>query len=249
MRSLAELLFDWGYFRQAQGAVKTSFLSWYYEATQSERIQNGLEASNPELIELAIKSANQAEKFDQENRVSEIVRIMEDYEQRADDLINYVAFLAILVVGSAAATDLLRFVDLFSSVAIQLVAGIFSVSSLLVYTSYRVIVHQIKSNSELIKKFNKELTERPGDVRKKDQDWNWLAAQVFWNRSLLSPSTHVCILLLSIIRLISPRTFGYISGDLRDEIQDFVSMNSRQIIRHQTKKVTDAIRPHWTVRE
>jgi uncharacterized membrane protein YkgB len=245
MRSLAELIFELGYLPKIQDPVKDSFLTWYYEASKSDKVVRGLEADNPELSGLAIQAYQEAQNFDRTNEVVQLTETIGDLEKTIKIYAMYLAVGALVFSGGLTAAGIFHLTNSLFSTLAKITGSLVGLSTAGLIAIYRVLIHQIRTNSELVKKFNQELAEKPGDVRSNDQDWHYLAAQVFWNRSLLSTRTHNCLILLSVIRTISPSLFGYVSADLQEDIQSFAEMSSTEILRHQARKAADEIIPDW----
>lgn len=247
MKSLAEFLFQHGYFPLLHESVKQDFISWYYEASKSEIVTEGLDAENSRMSELAQEARIEAEKFNQSHRIPQLVNMMEEMEARIQTVFYYVAAGAALLGGGLTAVGVLNVLDSLYSIIFGIVGGILFVGGSTAFILYELFKHQIKANSDLVTLFNKELSEKPGDIRSNDQDWHFITAQLFWNRSLLSPSTHVCLILLSLIRVLSKGMYGRISADLREQIKEFVGMNSREVIIEQLERVLEESRlPFWT---
>jgi len=245
VRSLAELVFDYGFHQTTHNAVKESFLAWYYEASKSELVSDGLDADNSDLHQSAQEAQRDAENFQENHAVPKLVQFLEELEAKITTGFYYGALIAILFGGGLTAAGVLELQTLVWRVLFSSIGVLLGVSGVVVLVSYRVVSHQIKSNSELVAKFNQELVMKPGDVRSMDQDWHRLAAYVFWNRSLLSPSTHIGLIVLAVIRRLSPRLYGRIEANLREDIRRFVGMSGREIIRDQTEKVISEVLPNW----
>jgi hypothetical protein len=239
MRSFSEFLFDIGFFPLVHESVKTDFISWYYNASKSEVIRNGLDVDNSQLIELGINAHTEAERFDDVNPVVELIELFEEWKAQIEIYFYYTALFAMIFGGGITAVGILQLKDSIFSFTVEIIGGFFLMSSVSVLVFYKVITHQLKENTKLVARFNEELSAKPGEIRESEQDWNMLAAKFFWNKSLLSPRTHAALILLSIIKVVSSRIYGFISADIRNDIQDFVGMSSGEIIRTQLDKLTD----------
>jgi hypothetical protein len=246
MRDLSDWLFEIGFFPILHEAVKIDFLSWYYVASQSDEFVKEVDFDNSELTELALEAQNEAENFDQNNPFVELIEAFEDLKSKIDTYIIYVAAISILVGSGASGVAVFQLKDFIYSWFVGTVGGIFLVGGVGIYISYNIIAHQMKTNSELIMKFNKELVEKPGDMRRSDQDWNQIAAQFFWNKSLLSPTTHICLVVLSLIRVLSVRLYGRISADLQQEVKGFVGMSTVEIVKHQLQRLRTGDVPSYS---
>lgn len=237
MQTLSDWLFEIGFFPIIHEAVKQDFLSWFYKASQSELLSREVDLNNSQLTELALEAQIEAENFDQSNSVLELIKIFEDFKGSIDTFIYYFAGGMMIVGSGLSATDIFQIRDLIYTSILGTIGEIIFVSGAGIVIVYKIAIHQMKTNSELLSKFNEALVEKPGEVRRNDQDWNRLAAQVFWNKSLLSPTTHICLIILSVIRTISPRFYGYISADIQQNAKKFVGMDSVEIIKHQINRL------------
>ena len=233
----SDWLFKNGFFPLLHVPVRDDLISWYYEAAQADLIQKELNIDNSQLTRLAIDSGRAAENFDENNPLSELISIFDEWESRFETWIYYVAFTAMFVGGGVPAAGVLEFTSSVSSMIFQLVGSLFFVSGAGVITIYKVFKYMLKSSSDFITRMNNGLTAKPGHIRENDRYGDRIVAQFFWNKSLLSPSTHICLLILAVIRLLSTRIYGYISADIQEDIQEFVGMSSREIIKHQLEKV------------
>ncbi|RZV11585.1 hypothetical protein BDK88_0464 [Natrinema hispanicum] len=245
MKSFSEILFDFGYFPIIHDAVKQDFLSWYYKGSKSSVVVEGLKMENSQLSDLAQDAQIEAENFDQNNQLSNLASIFEGWESRIKILFYYIAAGAILFGGGFSAIGVLQMKNMIFFATAEIVGSLLFIGGTTLVIAYKIVLHQIKTNSDLIRRFNQELSEKPGDIRDNDQDWHRIAAQFFWNKSLLSPSTHICLILLSVIRLLSTRLYGLIVADLREEVQEFVGMNSREILKQQAHRVIKGDIPAW----
>ncbi|QFU83376.1 hypothetical protein [Natronorubrum aibiense] len=245
MKSFSEMLFDFGYFPLIHDSVKQDFLSWYYEGSKSSVVVKGLQMENSQLSDLAQDAQIEAENFDQNNQLSNLASIFEGWESRIKILFYYIAAGTILFGGGFSAIGVLQMKNTMFFAIAEIVGSLFFIGGTTFIIAYKIVVHQIKTNSDLIRRFNQELSEKPGDIRDNDQDWHRIAAQFFWNKSLLSPSTHICLIFLSVIRLLSTRLYGLIVADLREEVQEFVGMNSREILKQQAHRAMKGDIPAW----
>lgn len=236
MGSLAKWLFKIGYFPIQYKPVKHDFLRWYYKAAQHHRIKDGLDANNPELISLTLEAANQAENFDEESPVISLLDYIDDVVETAETWFHYISLGLVLIGACTIAASWYTLQDLLFQLAAMIGVVVFG-CGIVGVSLYHVLKHQLRTNAELVTLFNKELTERPGHIRRNDRDWELLAAQYVWNRSLCKPRTISVLLLLSVIRIISARMYGLISADLQDNIQDFIGMEAREILKYQLSRL------------
>jgi len=236
MGSLAKWLFKIGYFPIRHQSVKHDFLSWYHQAAKHHHIKEGLEANNSELISLTIEAAIKAENFSENSSVITLLDYIDDVVAKAETWFHYVTIGSILVGGCTIVASWYMFQNLL----FQIVASIGSVffgCGIVGGSLYHVLKHQLRTNAELVTLFNKELTERPGQIRRNDRDWEQLVAQYIWNRSLCKSRTISVLFLLSAIRIVSARMYGSISADIQDSIHDFTGMEARKILKYQLSRL------------
>ncbi|AGB16644.1 hypothetical protein Halru_2050 [Halovivax ruber XH-70] len=239
MRSLSEFVFDIGYFPIIHESVKQDFLSWYYKGTQTDYVKENYDIEISKLTELAQNAGTDAKKFNQTNKLSELISIFEDWVSKAKIITYYIAAACGGLGGGLTVVGVLEIHSSIVSTAFKVVGiglGISGVGAMLLLN---ILIHQIKTNADLVTKFNQELVEMPGDIRNNDRDWNLIVSKFLWNRSLLSPSTHICLVILSIIRTINAGLYGRISAELKEEVQECAGMNSGEFIRRQVRRTVD----------
>ena len=240
MASLANWLFKIGYYPIHHNSVKHDFLRWYHKAAQHHQIRDGLDYDNAKLVSLTLEAASHAENFSEESPVISMFEYIDDVAKKAETWFHYLAVGSGIIAGCSIAISWHSFQGLlfyiFATIgSVVLGCGVMAISL------YHVIKHQLRTNAELISLFNEALTERPGHVRRYDREWEMLVAQYLWNRSLSKPRTINVLILLSVIRVVSARLYGQISADLQDNIQDFIGMNGKEIIKHQLDRLASEI--------
>lgn len=246
MGRYGDWLFKIGYYPIYHQSVKRNFINWYYEAATDHRIIEGLEADNSKLRRLCLEAATEAENFDEEFALIELLDIIEGYIGRLEAWLHYLA-LAFIIAGLGAYASGLYFLKnmVFQLPAIVM-GSLFFVPPLGVVAFYHVLKHQMRSNAQFISRFNQQLTERPGDVRRHDREWSKLAAQYFWNKSLLRPNTINVLIILSVIQALSPRLFGYISGDLHANIREYIGKDAKEILKLQFNRFQEGDIPQYS---
>lgn len=236
MGRLAEFLFQVGYYPIQYQSVKSGFLQWYYEAAQDELVIEGLQADNSQLSELALEAAREAENYDSRNPALDILELADERFRQIKLTLSYLTILLVaLGFGTLALSVYTIDAKILSNIGI-LVSAVVGVPPVTFAALYKVFSHQIRENSELLAKFNRELVERPGSIRRNDRNWRGLAAQYLWNRSLGRPQTIHVLLLLAIIKVIRPKLYGVISGELQDQIREFIGKDANEIIRHEIER-------------
>lgn len=237
MSSLAKWMFKIGYLPIKYESVKRELLNIYYQATRDPYVVEGLDVPESKLITLAINAGNKSENFDEEHPLFELLDLFEEKARQAELVFHYIAIAVFCILGSTAAAAIYHFeLQITRSVAL-LFGGLLFGTTWVPVSLYHILKHQLRVNGEVIRLFNEELTEKPGDIRRHDRSWNDLAAQYFWNHSLSRPSTIIMLILLSVIRMISTNLYGHIAGDLQHNIQDFLDKNAAEILKHQAKRI------------
>jgi hypothetical protein len=240
MGDLSKWLFRIGYYPFHYEAIKHDFVRWYRKAAQHHSIQTGLEVTNSDLRSLTLEAAEKAENFDEESPAISFLDYIEDVVEKAETWFHYIALGLCLIGGSGVVASWYALhgwvLHIGRAIGIVVFGCGFTAVSL-----YHVLKHQLRTNAELVALFNRELVERPGEIRRNDRDREKLIAQYLWNRSLSRPRTISVLLLLAMIRVISSRLYGRISNDIQDNVQDFVGMEAREILAHQFNRLPEAL--------
>lgn len=207
---------------------------------------SGLAVDNSRLSDLAQNARVEAENFDENNQLSQLVSLFEEWKSRIEMQFYYIAGILMALGAGTSAVGVLQVKDSLFSAVVEILSGALLIGGVTLVITYKILQHQVKTNSDLVTRFNQELSEKQGNIRGNDQDWHRIAAQFFWNKSLLSPTTHICLVLLSVIRALSPQIYGIIVADLRAEVQEFVVMSSREIIQQQVQRAIEREIPAWS---
>lgn len=236
MGKLSEYLFEIGYFPIEHQSVKHSFLQWYYHATQSELVIEGLDVDNSQLAELTLNAAKAAEDMDSSHPTIELLDSFENHISRMKTGLAYLT-IVLFIFGAGTLAISVYTIDqsLFRWIGVS-IGSILGVPAVVLSAIYIILEHQIRTNADLVAKFNQELVERPGNVRRNDRDWHKLAAQYLWNRSLNRPKTIIVLVLLSIIKVARPRLYGAISGEIQQQVSDFVGKDAKSILKTEVER-------------
>jgi hypothetical protein len=246
MGDLAEWLFKVGYLPIRHQSVKHEFLRWYRTAALDSYVIEGLDADNADLTSLALDAASHAEHFDDEVRILEIFEIFEKKLEQLETWFHYIVLGSVLFGGSMTATGVYAVRAYLIELVLSALGVLTGGSALVAISLYYALKHYLNNSAELIKLFNEELTEKPGHIRRHDREWPDLAAAYFWNESLSRPPTILVLILLSVIQFIRPSLFGRISADLQFNIQEFIKMDAKDIVKHQLDRVRDVDAPPYT---
>jgi len=250
MSWLSKYLFNIAYYPIEHQSVKQGFLQWYFQATQNKFVVEGLQVDNSQLVELTLEAARAAERMDSKHPAIKLLDTFDEYITRMKVGLAYLAVLLFLLGAGTLAVSVYTIDDnLFRRIGIS-IGSIIGLPAVSLSIGYVVLEHQIRTNADLVAKFNRKLVERPGKVRQNDRHWNKLAAQYLWNRSLSRPKTIIVLVLLSVIKVARPSLYGTISGELQHQVRDFVNEDGKNIIKIEIKRALQGkFVPHNTSSE
>jgi len=235
MEKLAHYVFRAGYYPVRYQSIKYDFISWYRQAVTNPQVLEDVDVDNSTLSELAQVSATAAENLDEEHPVIEQLDFIDDRAKELVKLFDYfsvpICLLSLGITGVAVYSLeglVLRSIAIFGGGTITLVSGG-------LFLSYRFMNQQIRTNAKVVRLFNEKLTEKPGDIRRHDQEWPELAARFFWNRSLCRPRMIILLVLLSVIKTISSSLYGRVNGEIRHSIDDFVEYGAKDVVKSRLR--------------
>jgi len=235
MEKLANLVFKIGYFPVQHQSIKYDFISWYEQAAKNQRVVDGLDVDNPTLSDLAQSSATAAENLDEEHPIVEQLDFIDEHAKELVRLFDYfslpIFFIFLCLTGfTVYSLDglILKTVAIFGGGGITLAVGG-------TFVFYRFLNRQIRTNAQVVRLFNEELTEKPGNVRRHDQEWPRLAARFFWNKSLCRPRTIILVVLLSVVKSISSSLYGRVTAEIKHSIDEFVEDGAQEVVKSRLK--------------
>jgi hypothetical protein len=214
MRSLAELVFDIGYRREWFQPIRYDFIRWYSYAYNHPKIKQGL--SDKDLPQLAYQSAQDAIHFDPDNSIIEGLRYIEQIRSKLQTILRYLKAAA-LIIGIIAIGTIQH--DIHFAVPSLLVSTAAIISTPPIF--YHIINHQINSNIELIRKFNKELVKQDPELWV-ERDPQKRVAYYLWNKSLTKDQTVSLLTFLMVFRAITPRIYGLVHLFIRNHMEDYI---------------------------
>lgn len=225
MRSLAEWVFDVGYQRDWYLPIRDDFISWYSVAWDHPRVQGNLSDEN--LSQLTYRAGKRAINFDPDNPIVNTVDLIDIYLEKIQTLRAYVEVLGFtgLFIGALG----------FAADIGLIIPGIVMATSGLILAPpaiFRVLVHQMRSNIELIKKFNEELVKMDIEIWM-NRDPRYRSAYFLWNRSLNKPNVFPVLVFLAVLRVISPSLYGTASAKLRENMTDFIEEGVWEISKRE----------------
>lgn len=97
---------------------------------------------------------------------------------------------------------------------------------------FRVLAHQMRSNIELVRKFNRELVKLDMDVWT-NRNPRYRSAYFLWNRSLNSPKLVPVMVLLALVRAFSPYIYGIVNANMRENMTDFIEEGVWEISKRE----------------
>lgn len=214
MRSLAEWVFDVGYERKWYLPVRDDFISWYSVAWDHQNVRDSLLDEN--LSQLAYQAGRSAIHFDPDNPVVNTVDLIDIYLEKIQTIRAYAEVLGF--------SGLIAALWGFSAnIGILIPGFLLGISGLVLAPPaiFRVLVHQMRSNIELIQKFNDELVKMDIEIWT-NRDPRYRSAYFLWNRSLNKPNVFPVLVFLAVLRVISPSLYGTASAKLRENMTEYI---------------------------
>jgi hypothetical protein len=238
MRDLSEWLFDFVYFSVLFDPIKHDFISWYRKAAEHPHVVDQINISHPDLTSMALEAESYAKDIENENTLIQFFDTLEEAKDKLEALYSYILFVAFLVGAGAAIVSQTLTGLLMSRILGYLGIGMCGVV-LFLTASYKVFKHQIRTNAKLMSLLNDKLAVKPGYVRKHDRDWPGLFSAYLWNRSLSRPLVINVVILLVIIRVLSKRRYGEISGEIRYSMYEFIEEGASTTIKERFSDLVD----------
>jgi len=237
MSWLANFIFMVGYCPIQYQSVKGDFLTWYYEAVTQKSLSDDLDLTDAELVEEAIKAGEAAKRMDKDHPVIEVIDKIDEYISRLKYGLAYIAALFVFIGMGSFAIAIFNFDSILYYLIFGTVGAIFGISPVLFAIFYLVLSHQIRTNSQVVAKFNAELVVSPAksneNIRHRDQ----VTAEYLWNSSLMKPKTILVLVLLGVTKVVRPRLYGKISSELRNQLGEFAGGDGKEIIKTELQRV------------
>jgi hypothetical protein len=214
MRSLAEWAFDVGYRKEWYLPIRDDFIRWYSFAWDHPMVRQSLSDEN--LPQLTYRAGRSAIHFDPNNPIVDTVDLIDIYLEKIQTVRAYAEVIGVgglVVSGIAFMTD-------FGVV----IPGVVMTVSLLILAPpaiFRVLVHQMRTNIELIKMFNRELVKLDMDVWT-NRNPRYRSAYFLWNRSLNKPKVFPVLAILAVLRGFSPYLYGMVNEGIRENMTDYI---------------------------
>lgn len=214
MISFVEFVFRVRYNRKWYEPIKIDFIRWCSFAYDHPTVRDSF--SNMDLSQGAYQAGRKAIKYEPDNPVAQASIALDIIRKKLETILAYLkltgALLGVTIVWS------------YSHDHSVVISGISGALLMLVLTPpaiYHVLQHQIQSNTELIRLFNKELVKMDLELWT-NRDPRYRTAYFLWNQSLNKPTVHTVLVFLAIVCAVSPRLYGLVCEKLRDNMTEFI---------------------------
>jgi hypothetical protein len=220
MGFLARVIWYFGYNRVWYEPIREGFLSWFRQAYEIDEVRTTFENHDQDLVERAVISGQEARNPSKHNRSALLFNVVTEAVASIKFVITVLSIIGISLSVSG--------FGLLMTESTQRIGATLGISGLAlsgivlsVPSFYYFLSHLIRNNIDFWKRFNKELHIGIGRIRENERKPANLMAFYFWNNSLKSPKTLAIVVILGMIRKISPYTYGIISERLRNDVNDF----------------------------
>lgn len=244
MRLEAKILHRLTYDRIAYEPIREDFVRWYLSAYRDQSLGEEVELDNGQLMDLALKTREEAIQYEPDTSLNTAVDVV-------DSVGRTVKFFSAIatVVGISVGGLLLKiglgplpepeflYSIILGSIGVLVLS--FLGSALPLYTILKYIT---KTNEELIRLYNEKLVASIGRVRANDRRGEMLLALYIWHSSLCSTTKQTPVIMLGVIRAISPRIYGIVSHRLQEDIGEFFETEFWEIVGREYVRVNQDIR-------
>jgi len=240
MNDWAEYLVKKCFLRVPYQSVKSDFLGWYHQAIKDNSLSDEIGYSDPQLVDMVIDAGRAATRIDSDLPIIEMVEDVDSIISKIETIFAYFK-LFVYVIGLAGLAVIISKVE--SLLLGGIIAVVFGISASVPGWIYKVFKHQIKSNSQFLSEVNNDLIVKPDDANREGRNRDQLLGFYLWNRSLFNPKTHVVIILLAVIKVVSSghrlNLYGNISTELREQVGEFVGENAATVIREEIQRALE----------
>lgn len=237
MDLLAKVIHKITYDRLAYEPIREDFLSWYLQAYHDLSLEEKIDADNGELMEMALEARTEATSYEPETALNSAIQVTSS----AESIVKLAtAFLTLFggVVGGILVG--IGFLDLFPTV-ISIVSGIVGSGFLLIpgsaYPAYVILKHTVQTNGELIRLYNEELVISIGRIRENERRHGKLVSFYVHHSSLCSTTQLPVIVILGVIRAVSPRIYGKICSRLKSNTFEYYEDNFLKVLGKEYARI------------
>jgi len=241
MELLARKLYAITYERIHYEPIREDFLRWYIEAYDA--YNGSLKAGTGDLIDMTLDAGTEAREYEPGNDLHTAIKVVDE----ADEILTYIfSWVSILCLLTSISFLGLGFTDYLPEIVwiqeyLLVVLGLIFAVGVTARPFYTVLSRTLHMNEELIRQYNRELAISHKRTREQDQFPNQLVSFYIWNSSLCSTVKQPVVVVLGVLRWISPSVYGYISvrieesvkGDFEDET--LLKIAGREYERYQSK--------------
>jgi len=228
MRSLAEWVFELGYEREWYHPIRDDFIRWYTHGYEHPLVKESI--SDKDLPKLAYRAGQSAKNYEPDNLIVGTFQAIENIRVRLEIIFKYMKVASLLI-----ATIALVFFQ--QGIHLVIPGSIFTLATIIMGPPafYHVIQHQLNSNIQLTRKFNRRLVKLDADLWTDRREEN-RAAYYLWNKSLNKSGFISVLTILMLVRALSPRVYGLVNAFLRDHLTDYVNEGIWSVSIREFKK-------------
>jgi hypothetical protein len=237
MDSLARLLVWSTYDRIAYEPIREDFLTWYQRAYFDLSLDERLDANNSELLQRAIASRGEAINYEPDTKLNHVIHFAADAQSLIAVITAAFSLIGTCVGGSLI---LLGFSDILSKIlsigSLAIGGGVLVVPGF-AFPAYILTKHAIKTNEELIRLYNCKLAVPVNRITRNSRSPDLLTSFYVHHSSLCSTNQIPIIVVLGVIRTISPRIYGIMSARVQEDISRYYKQNIWNILGEEYAKV------------
>lgn len=229
MTRLAEWVFRIGYRTHRFEPLRDDFIRWYATAYDLPEIKQAF--ADIDVSKLAYRTGRSAKEFDPDNLVIEAFDAVDMILEVVSTWFNYLKVIgAAFALLSASTYTVVQ--SLLLSLPIAGIAGLFLAPPALFY----VLNHWVQSNVELVRLFNEQLAkvDKENWTERRQQ---YRVAFFLWNRSLHKPRTISVLVLLAVVRALSPRMYGNISEYIHENLIEYHEKGVWEVSKRELRRV------------
>lgn len=244
MDILARLLHRTTFYRLAYEPIREDFLSWYQKAYYDLSLDEKMEVENSELVEMAVNARTEALTYEPDNTLSSAISVASDAEAIIGFTTALISILSIFVGSALFGIGFSHILPTIFSVPAIIGGGIFIIPSI-AYPSYKLIKYSVETNEELIRLYNEDLVVSVKRITENGRRPDLLTSYYIHHSSLCSTTKIPVIVVLGVIRTISPYMYGIICSQLQDDISKYQGQNFWQLMGKEYARLRNSATYKW----
>jgi len=239
MDLVAKALYKVTYERIAYEPIRDDFISWYIHAYRELSIGEKLDKNNGELTKMALESRSEALRYEPDDTLSNVV----DVTSQIESVVKTVTAISSLIGLSAGALFLWVGTHVPFPAVVSVVSGL--TGSILVVVPgsalplYVILKSTIKTNGELIRLYNKELTVSIGRIKQSERWEERVTAYHIHHSSLCSTTQLPVIVFLGVLRVVSPSIYGVVCHRLKADISEYQEHSFWEMVGREYSRIKD----------